>query len=196
MTIAASCRFVASKYLIPAGQNTPALRIRGNGITVDFGGAVLEGTEPTFEPDQRVGTGLDIVGKNITIKNAVIRGYKVGLIARRAPGLKLINCDFSYNWKQHLRSTLEKEDESDWQSYHNNEHEEWLRYGAGAYLQDTDGFEIRGCKATGGPVWPYAHPLQRRESVEQRLLIYERSGPGDVPQQRQPGDEQQIRLVR
>ncbi|MHB8635705.1 MAG: right-handed parallel beta-helix repeat-containing protein [Fimbriimonadaceae bacterium] len=150
MKITATCRFRPGTYLAPASDTGPAILIRGSRITVDFRGAVLEGTDPKVAPDHRVGTGVDLVGTNITIKNAVIRGYKVGLIARKALGLKLINCDFSYNWKQHLRSTLEHEDESDWQSYHNNEHEEWLRYGAGAYLQDCSGFEIRGCRATGG----------------------------------------------
>ena len=149
-TIAASCHVAPGNYLVPSTADAPAIRVRGDNLTVDFQGAVLAGTKPTTAPDERAGTGLDIVGKHVTIKNAVIRGYKVGLIARKAPGIKLISCDFSYNWKQHLRSTLEREDESDWQSYHNNEHEEWLRYGAGAYLQDSDGFEIRGCKATGG----------------------------------------------
>src|ERR1019366_6275186 len=150
MTITTSSRIAAGNYLVPSGPDAPAIRVRGDNMTVDFQGAVVGGTQPSADPDERSGIGLDVVGKNITIKNAVIRGYKVGLIARKAPGLKLLNCDFSYNWKQHLRSTLEREDESDWQSYHNNEHEEWLRYGAGAYLQDCDGFEIRGCKATGG----------------------------------------------
>ena len=104
-----------------------SIAIKGDGLVVDFQGAVVRGTVPTVEPDQRAGTGIFVTGKNITVLNAKVHGYKIGLQARNAPGLKLINCDFSYNWKQHLASTLDKEDLSDWMSYHHNEKEEWLR---------------------------------------------------------------------
>jgi hypothetical protein len=130
--------------------NSGVIHVRGSGITIDFNGATLVGSLDTTEPNMRAGVGMDVSGPNITIKNAHIRGYKVGLIARHCPHLKLINCDFSYNWKQRLGSTLEREDEADWQSYHHNENDEWLRYGAGAYIEDSNGFEVRGCKVTGG----------------------------------------------
>ena len=127
-----------------------AFVIRGNNLTVDFSGSTIEGTVPTAEPDQRSGVGIDIQGKNITIKNVNVRGYKVGLIARNSPGLRIVNSDFSYNWKQHLLSTLDREDESDWMSYHQNEKDEWLRYGAGIYLRGCDNFEVKGNTIQGG----------------------------------------------
>ncbi len=139
-------------YPIPtsADLSKPAVEIRGDNVTIDFNHAVLEGTPQSTEPDRRKGLGLSIHGKNVTVKNLVARGYKVGLIARDCPGLRIIDSDFSYSWKQHLASTLEREDESDWQSYHHNEKDEWLRYGAGIYLRGCTGFEIKGCKAEGG----------------------------------------------
>jgi hypothetical protein len=129
---------------------TAAIEIRGNGITVDFQKAILEGTPQTTEPHERKGLGVLVSGKNVTIKNLRVRGYKVGLIARNCAGLKLVDCDFSYNWKQHLASTLDKEDLSDWMSFHHNEKDEWLEYGAGIYLSGCTGFEIKGCKVEGG----------------------------------------------
>lgn len=129
---------------------TAAITIKGDDLVVDFGGAVLQGTPQTVEPDLRKGTGVIVQGKNVTIKNLKVRGYKIGLIARSCPGLKIIDSDLSYNWKQHLLSTLEREDESDWMSYHHNENDEWLRYGAGIYLSKCDGFEVRNCTITGG----------------------------------------------
>jgi Nitrous oxidase accessory protein len=127
-----------------------AVVVEGDGITVDFNGLTLRGTPDTAEPDARKGTGILVRGKNITIKNARVHGYKVGLLAKNAPGLKLIDCDFSYNWKQRLKSTREREDLSDWMSFHQNEKGEWLRFGAGIYLDSCDGFLVRGCRITGG----------------------------------------------
>ena len=127
-----------------------ALVVRGDNITVDFAGRVLEGTSPETMPDKRKGTGLWVSGKNVTIKNARVRGYKIGLLAQNAPGLRITNCDFGNNWKQRLKSTLEREDLSDWMSFHQNEKNEWLRYGAAIYLDNCDGFLVQACRATGG----------------------------------------------
>ena len=127
-----------------------AVTIRGNGITVDFQGAVLRGSLASTEPDARPGVGLRVEGTNVTIKNARIHGFKVALWAKGVKGLKLVDCDLSYNWRQRLKSTREKEDLSDWMSYHQNERGEWLRYGAAAYLEDCDGYEIKRLRVTGG----------------------------------------------
>lgn len=128
----------------------PAITIQGNGITVDFAGATLMGTPASTDPDKRIGLGVLVKGKNITVKNLKIRGYRFGLLARDCPGIKVLNCDVSYNWKQHLLSNLEREDGADWMSYHQNEKDEWLRYGTGIYLRGCDGFEVKGCAALGG----------------------------------------------
>lgn len=140
-------------YKMPSKDDTgatAALTISGDNIVVDFQGATLEGTPPKTEPDARVGTGLRIKGNNVTIKNLILRGYKIGLIAKDAQNLKIYNSDFSYNWKQHLASTLEREDLSDWMSFHHNEEDEWLRYGAAIYLRNCDGAEVKGSTALGG----------------------------------------------
>ena len=129
---------------------TSALTIEGNGITVDFNGATLEGTPIRTEPDKRKGTGIIVKGSNVTIKNLKVRGYRHGLIARDVPSLRILNSDFSYNWRQRLASTLEREDESDWMSFHQNEKDEWLRFGEGIYLRNCDNFEVKDCTVTGG----------------------------------------------
>jgi len=157
-----SCRILKATYRFPMPEGekrgggetvpslTPAVVIRGNGITVDFAGSTLLGSAETTDPDQRKGLAVQIEGNNVTLKNLNVHGYKVGLIARNCKGLKVLDSDFSYNWKQHLASTTEREDESDWQSYHHNENDEWLRYGAGMYLSGCEGFEVKGVKIVGG----------------------------------------------
>ena len=131
-------------------KGRPALTVRGDGITVDFGGLEIYGSDPKTRPDLRTGTGIEVQGRNITLKNVRVHGYKVGLIARDCPGLRILGGDLSYNWKQHLASTPEQEDESDWMSYHQNEKDEWLQYGAGIYLRGCQRPEIKGVRITGG----------------------------------------------
>lgn len=153
MVISKSCRIRKSTFTLPSAAEPSrkgAIQIIGKNIVVDFQGATLAGSAPTAEPDTRKGTGISISGSGIVLKNANIRGYKVAIMATDVPQLKLENCDVSYNWRQHLLSTPEREDLADWMSYHQNEKDEWLRYGAGIYLKNCQKFEVKDCRATGG----------------------------------------------
>lgn len=154
-TLSRSGRVSKREYSLPTPspydeKKDASIHIKGDNLVIDFQGATLRGTSATTEPSDRKGTGVFVTGKNVTIRNAKVHGYKIGLQARNAPGLKLIDCDFSYNWKQRLLSTLDKEDGGDWMSYHRNEKDEWLRYGAAIYLRKCEGFEVKGCTAVGG----------------------------------------------
>lgn len=154
MTINSSAIIKKDKYRFASDSDdgkVGIIKISGSNITIDFNGAELIGTPETTPPDQRKGTAIQILeGQNITIKNVKVRGYKIGLIARNIKGLRIIDSDFSYNWKQHLKSTLESEDLDDWMSYHQNEKDEWLRYGAGIYLRGCDDFEVKNVTIEGG----------------------------------------------
>ena len=127
------------------------LVVRGNNITIDFNGAVLSGSRPGEDPDKFEGIGIRIEGgKNVILKNAVIRGFRVGVLADDADGLQLINNDLSFNFRQRLKSNRFKENLSDWQSYHHNDHDQWLRFGAGMYIKNSDNVVITGNNATDG----------------------------------------------
>src|SRR5436190_10785795 len=77
----------------------PPIRIRGDNITVDFRGAVLEGIGPDIEPDQATDTAIVVEGgKAIRIQDARIRGYKIAILARGTRGLELIDNNLSDNW--------------------------------------------------------------------------------------------------
>jgi nitrous oxidase accessory protein NosD len=122
---------------------TPAITIRGEGIVVDFNGATLIGSDERADPDQFAGVGVLVDGASkVTIRGGKIRGYKVGILARNSPDLHITSNDLSYNWKQRLYSGIEKESLVDWMSYHQNEKDEWLRYGAAMYLSHCDRAEI------------------------------------------------------
>jgi parallel beta-helix repeat protein len=129
----------------------PVILVEGSNIVLDFKNAVLKGSDDKKNPDEFFGLGILIRNsKKVTIRNLKIRGYKIGLLAKNVDELTLENCDLSYNYRQHLNSTQEKEDLSDWLSHHHNENDEWLRYGAGIYLRDCNKPIIKNCRVTGG----------------------------------------------
>lgn len=150
LIITRSCKVARQGYRLPSGGDEPGITVKGDGITVDFDGAQLLGSAPSALPDSRSGLGILVLGKHVTIKNVGVHGYKVGLKAVTSDGLKVWHSDLSYNWKQHLKSTPERENESDWQSFHHNEHDEWLRYGAGIYLSLCKDFQVKDVQIEGG----------------------------------------------
>ncbi|HEY1115856.1 MAG TPA: right-handed parallel beta-helix repeat-containing protein [Chitinophagaceae bacterium] len=135
----------------PAALSKSVIIIEGNNVVVDFNGAVLAGSNSKKAPDEFFGVAIHVRnGKNITLKNLIAKGYKVAIYATGVEGLTIEGCDFSYNYRQRLASTPEKEDLSDWMSYHRNEADQWLRYGAALYLRNCDRATIKGTIVTGG----------------------------------------------
>ncbi len=151
--ITKSIKIKRSIYKIDASDNLeePVILIEGNNITVDFNNSLLKGSNEKKNPDEFFGVAILIRNSNhVTIKNLKANGYKVALMAKNVENLTLDNCDLSYNYRQHLNSTQEKEDISDWLSHHHNENDEWLRYGAAMYLRNCNFATIKNCKVTGG----------------------------------------------
>jgi parallel beta-helix repeat protein len=130
---------------------TPVLTVDGNDITIDFDGAVLQGSMNIKEPNTFSGVGIRIKkGSNVIIKNAIIKGFKVGILAKGVEGLQITGCDLSYNYRQRLKSDRLKENLSDWMSYHHNDKDEWLRFGAGIYIEDCKKAIINNNRVTNG----------------------------------------------
>jgi parallel beta-helix repeat protein len=140
MVIDHSITLKPGTYRLPsAALDTPALIVRGADITIDLTGVTLEGGAPFADPDGYTGVGILIDGaSNVTIRGGAVRGYKVGLRAAASPKLHLTGVDASYNYKQRLWSGIEHESLLDWMSYHQNDKDEWLRYGAAIYVTDCD----------------------------------------------------------
>jgi parallel beta-helix repeat protein len=136
----------------PADLKQSLLIIDGNNITVDFNHALIQGSNDKTRPNEFYGLAIRIKkgSRNIVIKNAVIHGFKVAILADSVQNLTITNCDLSYNWRQHLQSNREREDISDWMSYHKNENDEWLRYGAAIYLKNCKQATISNNIVTGG----------------------------------------------
>ena len=77
--------------------DSEAILIQGENITIDFQGAVLQGSNDKTYPDELYGVGVKVQGKNIEIKNLIVHGFRLGLEARNVDGLKINNSEFSYN---------------------------------------------------------------------------------------------------
>jgi parallel beta-helix repeat protein len=153
MKITKTTKIKKAIYRIDAmdASGSSVILISGNNITIDFNNALLKGSNKKSRPDEFFGIGIRITNsKNVTIKNLKANGYKIALLATNVEKLTLDNCDLSYNYRQHLNSTQEKEDVSDWMSYHQNEKDEWMRYGAAIYLRKCDSVTVKNCKVTGG----------------------------------------------
>ena len=145
MVISQSMKLEKGSYFINSYDTLQSvITVTGNNIIVDFQHLIIEGDSNHYNPDNFTGVGIHIVdGSNITIKNLIIRGFKVGILAEDIQGLVIENSDFSYNYRPRLKSIREREDLSDWLSYHDNENDEWLRYGAGIYLKNCDNAVIK-----------------------------------------------------
>ncbi len=135
-----------------ADLSKPLIVIEGHDIVVDFNKAILQGSNDKTRPDEFYGLSVFIKkgSKNITVKNAVIHGFKIAIMADSIENLTIDDCDLGYNYRQHLQSNREREDISDWMSYHHNEHDEWLRYGAAIYLRKCNKAMVFNNTVTGG----------------------------------------------
>lgn len=94
----------SGNFVLATQQDQEAIiTISGDDIELDFSEVVLVGTEQPAQPDHFKGIGILVKnGKNIRIKNAQVRGYKIGLMVENVDSLWLENCNFSYNHRPAL----------------------------------------------------------------------------------------------
>lgn len=151
MRITTSATIKPGKYRLLDQAGNGVIHIVGNDITVDFQGAELIGCAAESSPNNYSGVGIAIRGRNITIRNVKVRGYKVGIHASSASGLMIEDVDISRNYRQRLLSTPEAEDAVDWMFPHDNDDHEWLaNYGAGLYIEKSDRVTVRRVRARQG----------------------------------------------
>ena len=149
--ITKSCTVNISADPIIDGDNNGVIHIAADNITVDFAGAKLHGAKADQLPDSFAGIGISITGNNVTLTGASISGYKVGVRAVKTDDLTIATCDLSGNFQQHLKSTPEAEDGSDWLWPHANDQHEWMNnYGAGIYIEDSKGVTLHDITAHHG----------------------------------------------
>ena len=153
MVITRSVRIEPGTYRLaaPPSMDSALIHVRGRGITVELRDVTIIGASEDSPPDAAAGVALRIDGgARVTVRGGTIRGFKVAILARATRDLRLIDADVSHNWKPRMYSLVEHESLVDWLSYHHNEQNEWLRYGAAIYLDGVHGGEVRGVRAEQG----------------------------------------------
>ena len=153
MVITRSVRIAPGTYRLaaPPSMDSALIHVRGRGITVELRDVTIIGASEDSPPDAAAGVALRIDGgARVTVRGGTIRGFKVAILARATRDLRLIDADVSHNWKPRMYSLVEHESLVDWLSYHHNEQNEWLRYGAAIYLDGVHGGEVRGVRAEQG----------------------------------------------
>ena len=152
--ITQSCRVrIPAGTVIADGNRDGVIQVKASDIEITFeDGSVLRGSAMNADPDTYEGFGIRIKEyKNVAIRNARVSGFRCGVYATKADGLTLDGADASDNFRQHLRSMPWAEDGGDWLWPHQNDNHEWLdNYGAGFYVEDTEGFTVRNCRIRHG----------------------------------------------
>lgn len=152
--ITQSCRVeIAPGAVIEDANGDGVIHVKADGVVVEFvESSSLRGAGPSTPWDQLKGVGIRIEGvKNVTIRNARVHGFKVGVRAVNADGLTIEGGDYSDNFRQRLKSNARAEDGGDWLWPHDNDKGEWLdRYGAAVALKASAGATVRGITVRRG----------------------------------------------
>ncbi len=151
ITISSSVKVKPGTYRVDDTNDNGIVHIQGDGATVDFTGVTLVGSDEKTPGDEYRGWGIVAKdSKNLSIKGLTVRGVKIGMHFKACDGLTITGCDVSGNWRQHLKSTPRGEDGADWLFGHDNDQNEWFRYGAGIYIEASKGVTVSNCRARRG----------------------------------------------
>ena len=115
-----SCVLVCATAIADRDGNG-VVHIVGEGITVDLGGCTLDSGIDRTHPELCVGIGITVKAKGVTLTNGAVRGFKCAIRAESCDNSVFAKLDLSDNYAALLKSTKEKEDESDWLYPHDND---------------------------------------------------------------------------
>ena len=148
--IAESCIVASNGIPIADADGNGVIQIKGREdgqrIVVDLGGIRLIGG--VGAPESLAGVGVSVSGRNVTIRNGSIQGFKVAIRAEGCDGLVVEDIDTSDNYAQLLGSKAWAEDPSDWLFPHANDGGEWItQHGAGVAVRNAKEVVIRRVKS-------------------------------------------------
>ena len=147
--VSSSCRLAIGLKPIADAEGNGVVQVSGRAdgqrVVVDLGGAMLFGAAGA--PDSFAGVGITVRGKNVTIRNGRITGFKVAIQAVDCDGLVIEDIGVSDNYAARLKSTAWAEDASDWLYPHRNDQDEWIwQHGAGIAVKGAERAVIRRVK--------------------------------------------------
>lgn len=145
--ITRSVRIRPGRHDLPDVWRKGAVVIEADDVVVDFQGAVLSpGGEVRDRLDQLEGYGIVIRDRrNVTLRNAVVRGFRFNVFVLGGDNICIENCDLSFSRGHRIGSAGVPIDQ--WVVIRNLR--DWRSYGAGLWLEDTVHAVVRGCRAGG-----------------------------------------------
>jgi parallel beta-helix repeat protein len=129
------------------------LQVTADNIVLELEeGSMLRGAAAGHPWDELAGIGVRIEGvTNVVLRGWRVHGFKVGLMARNASGLRVEGGDYSDNYRQRLRSTPAAEDGADWLFPHNNDVTPWRgQYGAALCIESSSNVVVRDVRVRRG----------------------------------------------
>lgn len=143
VVITESCRVTFAGVIADTNGNG-VVQITGSNIVVDCLKVPLVGADAKATPDTFRGTGIVVTGKNVLLRNAVVRGFRCGILAQGSDGSTFEKLVLSDNAAMRLLSSSRAEDGADWLWPHENDNREWVtRYGAGLCIERSKGVTVR-----------------------------------------------------
>lgn len=141
-------------YHVVDAQGDGVIQVRGPEARLDLTGVTLVGHRQGAAPDADAFDGVGVAvddAPGALVSGGAVRGFKVGVRVRRSADAEVVGLDASGNFRQRLRSTVEREDPSDWLWPHENDDGQWERnYGAGIACSDSPRVTVRKCRVRQG----------------------------------------------
>jgi parallel beta-helix repeat protein len=144
---------IAPGHILADVNTNGVLHLAADDLLVRFApGTELRGAPADQPGDELRGFGIRLAGhRGVTLENARVHGFFVGLLATDADGFTLAGGDFSGNYRQRLRSTPQAEDGADWLFPHHNDQAKWRdQYGAAVCIENSDRVTIRDVRVRRG----------------------------------------------
>jgi parallel beta-helix repeat protein len=149
--VVASADFRPGTYVYGDADEHGVVQFSGDNIVADFTGVTITGAPDGTPADQFKGIAIRAENcRNLTVKGLTVRGFAIAMYFKNCDGLKLLDCDVSRNYRQRLKSTPRAEDGGDWLFGHENDNNEWFRYGAGIYVESSKKVTVARCRARNG----------------------------------------------
>lgn len=139
-----------SKLTLSPGPAGDCVTIKGNDITVDFNQAFVRAQKDVWHSRENFnGTGLLIDGcKNVTIRNLNVQGFAFNVRVINSENVRIENCDVSFS--RSIRMLVNGQPKDTFLNLRDNN--AWRAYGAGIWLEGSNGCSIERVYGTGGTI--------------------------------------------
>ena len=146
LDITRSVKIKPGRYLVPDNDSNGVLRIRASNSVVDMQGASLTSRDLAGAPQDGLdGVGIELTGcRNVTLKNAVVEGYRYNIRAKNCDHLRIENCRANRSRAQRIARDDVPIDV--WLGL--RDLGAWRSYGAGLWLENCRDSTVRRCSAS------------------------------------------------